>query len=134
MSLDQIVITLIGAITIFSIYKFFFGQKEESIEINESTTIIVDGGYKPNAIKIRQSKPVTITFIRKDSNPCLEEIIFPDYKIKEYLPVDKPIPITLSPPHTGKSGFHCGMNMFHGRIEVELLWKTKNLKLSNLSN
>lgn len=116
--MDKVIVTITGILSIVSIYWFFFGKKEEAMEAQESTTIIVDGGYKPNAIKIKQGKPVTITFIRKDPNPCLEEIIFPDYKIKQFLPVDKPVAITLSPPHSGKSGFRCGMNMFHGRIEV----------------
>ena len=80
--------------------------------------ITVEGGYKPNIIKVTQGKPVELTFIRKDSNTCLEELYFPDYKIKEYLPMNVPVTITLNPPHLGKSGFHCGMNMFHGRIEV----------------
>ncbi|MBI4065235.1 cupredoxin domain-containing protein [Candidatus Gottesmanbacteria bacterium] len=117
--MDKVIVTITGILSIIGIYWFFFGKKEEAMEIQESTTIIVDGGYKPNALKIKQGKPVTITFIRKDPNPCLDEIIFPDYKIKEYLPVNKPVTITLPPPHSGKSGFHCGMNMFHGQIIVE---------------
>lgn len=88
------------------------------MDVSKKLTIIVDGGYKPNIIKIKQGVPVALTFIRKDANSCLEELIFPDYKIKEYLPMNVPVTITLNPPHPGKSGFHCGMNMFHGRIEV----------------
>ncbi len=88
------------------------------MEASDKWTILVDGGYKPNVIKIPKDKPVTLTFIRKDASSCLEEIMFPDYKIKEYLPLNKKVTITLSPPHSTTSGFHCGMNMFHGRIEV----------------
>lgn len=113
--MDKFFVSIGGIGLIAGIYWFFFGKKEEAMEV---TTIIVDGGYKPNAIKIRNGKSTTLTFLRKDPNPCLEEIIFPDYKIKEYLPLNKPVSITLSLPHSGKSGFHCGMNMFHGRIEV----------------
>lgn len=118
MSLDRIIVTLLGILTIYAIYKFFFGKKEEAMETSDHWTITVDGGYKPNRIRILKDKTVTLNITRKDTNPCLEEIVFPDYKIKEYLPVDKPITIILSPPHNGKSGFHCGMNMFRGKIEV----------------
>lgn len=99
------------------IYWFFFGKKEETNEVSDTISITVDGGYKPSVIKLPKNKAVTLTFLRKDSNSCLEEVIFPDYKIKEYLPLNKPVTITLSPPH--KSGqFHCGMNMFFGKLEV----------------
>ena len=54
-------------------------------EVSDTWTITVDGGYKPNIIKIPKDKPTTLTFIRKDANSCLEEVVFPDYKIKEYL-------------------------------------------------
>ncbi len=32
--------------------------------------------------------------------------------------MNKPVNITLTPPKTGTFGFHCGMNMFQGKIEV----------------
>ncbi len=116
--MDKLIITLGGLGLIAAIYWFFFGKKEEAMEASEKLTITVDGGYKPNVIKIKKDQPVTLTFIRKDPNSCLEELVFPDYKIKEYLPMNTPVTITLSPPHKDKSGFHCGMNMFHGRIKV----------------
>ncbi len=115
--MDKIIVTLSGLGLIAAIYWFFFGKKEEAMEAKDTWTITVEGGYKPSVIKIPKDKPATLTFIRKDANSCLEEIVFPDYKIKEYLPLNKEVTITLPPPHkTG--GFHCGMNMFHGRIKV----------------
>lgn len=117
--MDKLIITIGGIAFIGAIYWFFFGKKEEAMEIASKTTIIVEGGYKPNVIRVKQGEPVKLTFIRKDPNACLEELYFPDYKIKEYLPMNTPVTITLNPPHRGTAGFHCGMNMFHGRIEVE---------------
>lgn len=116
--MDKFIVTVSGVFGIILIYRFFFGKKDEAVEVSDNIPILVTGGYKPNAIKIKQGKPVTLTFIRKDSNTCLEEIVFPDYKIKKYLPLNKPVVITLSPPHPKTSGFHCGMNMFHGGIET----------------
>lgn len=124
--MDKAIVTLAGISLIAAIYWFFFGKKSGEAgsgsareDASDHWTITVDGGYKPSTIKIPKDKPATLTFIRKDANSCLEEIVFPDYKIKEYLPLNKPVTITLSPPHPSKSGFHCGMNMFHGRIIVE---------------
>lgn len=114
--MDKILVTITGLSLIATIYWFFFGKRGEAIE---ATSIVVDGGYKPNAIKIKNGKPTTLTFLRKDPNPCLEELVFPEFKIKEFLPVGKEVPITLTPTKTGMFGFHCGMNMFHGKIIVQ---------------
>lgn len=123
--MDKLIVTTTGILSIIGIYWFFFekksreaGSRSAGEEAKDTWTITVDGGYKPNVINIPKDKPATLTFIRKDANSCLEEIVFPDYKIKEYLPLNKEVTITLSPPHSTASGFHCGMNMFHGRIEV----------------
>ena len=119
--MDKIAVTTLGLGLIGFIYWFFFGKKPSFAKATEGQgriTIIVEGGYKPNVIQIPKDKPVDLTFIRKDENSCLEELYFPDYKIKEYLPMNVPVTITLHPPHSTKSGFHCGMNMFHGRIEI----------------
>ena len=122
--MDKIIVTIIGLLSIAGIYWFFFGKKSRETgsrssgkDASDTWTITVDGGYKPNVIKIPKDKPATLTFIRKDANSCLEEVVFPDYKIKEYLPLNKKVTVTLPPPHK-PSGFHCGMSMFQGRIEV----------------
>jgi len=116
--MDKIIVSIVGMVGIAAIYWFFFGKKEEAVTAENSMTIAVDGGYKPNVIRLKQGKKTTLTFIRRDANSCLEELVFPDYKIKKYLPMNKPVAITLSPTQKGTSVFHCAMNMFHGRIEV----------------
>lgn len=115
--MDKLIVSITGLLTIIGIYWFFFGKKEETMETSDHWTITVGGGYKPNVIKIPKDKPAILTFMRIDANSCLEEIVFPDYKIKEYLPLHKEVTVTLPPPHES-SGFHCNMNMFHGRIEI----------------
>lgn len=116
--MEKFIVTLGGIGLIAGIYWFFFGKKEKSMEVTDSLTIIVDGGYKPNTIRIKQGETVKLTFIRKDTNSCLEEIVFPDFKIKEFLPMNEPVTVTLSPSEKGSSVFHCAMNMFHGMIEI----------------
>lgn len=125
MSMDKIIVTVSGFITLFTIYWFFFGKKSGEAgsgsageETKNTWNILVDGGYQPNIITIKQGEPATLVFTRTDSNSCLEEIVFPDYKIKEYLPLNKPVTIILPSRKTGVSGYHCSMNMFHGRIKI----------------
>lgn len=119
--MDKIIVTIAGIISIFGIYWFFFGKKERIVSVrgaDHSTTVIVEGGYVPTHIQIPKDKKTTLIFLRRDSNSCLEDLILPDFKIKKYLPMHTPVTITLSPTRLGSFDFHCGMNMFHGTIEV----------------
>ena len=84
-----------------------------------SVDILVDGGYKPDNIRIKKGVTTTLVFERKDPNTCLEEIIIPDFKIKRYLPLGKKVEIQLTPEKIGVFQTHCGMGMFHGQIIVE---------------
>jgi plastocyanin domain-containing protein len=116
--MDKIIVSSMGLAVIAAIYWFFFGQKEPVRDVRGSLTINVDGGYKPNAIRIPKDKTSKLIFIRNDANTCLEDLVLPDFNIKKYLPMGKPVTVILSPKQPGKFGFHCGMNMFHGTIEV----------------
>ncbi|MEK7526210.1 MAG: cupredoxin domain-containing protein [Patescibacteria group bacterium] len=118
--MDKYIITFGGVGLVGLIYWFFFGKKEES-QANEKTddnTLIVEGGYKPAVIYVEKDKPKDLTVIRRDPNSCLEEIVFPDYKIKKYLPLNKEVKITLNLPHK-EGDFHCGMNMFFGKVRIK---------------
>ncbi|OGG04189.1 hypothetical protein A2Z33_03475 [Candidatus Gottesmanbacteria bacterium RBG_16_52_11] len=114
--MDRIIVTVSGILLIAAIYRFFFGKRETATEAGNALTVIVDGGYKPGIIRISKDKPARLTFLRRDPNPCLDEVVLPDYKIREYLPVGKPVTVILNPPHPVDAKIRCGMNMFHGKI------------------
>ena|SRR3989344_9249494 len=118
--MDKFLVTVGGILLIGFIYWFFFGKKDSYSEVDDEKTleIIVSGGYKPDKIKVKQGKAVDITFIRTDDNSCLEEVVFPDFRIKEYLPLNKPVTVHLVPTKVGIFPFHCSMNMFHGQLIV----------------
>lgn len=99
------------------IFGLNIGNNSETVWAGERLDIVVDGGYKPNKIRFDKNKKVTLRFIRKSPNMCLEEIVFPDYKIKKSLPVGKAVEVILAPPHPKVSVFHCGMNMYKGKLE-----------------
>jgi plastocyanin domain-containing protein len=73
----------------------------------------VDGGYKPENIKIEKGKTTKLIFERRDPNSCLDEIVIPDFKIKKYLPLNEKVEISLTPNKKGVYQTHCGMNMYH---------------------
>jgi len=116
--MDKILVTSVGVLSIGFIYWFFFGKKEEVIS-GRNIKIIVEGGYKPSVIKLQKGKTAKITFLRKDKNSCLEEVVLSDFKIRKYLPMNKPVYIEVTPTKQGEFPFQCGMNMFHGKIIVK---------------
>jgi len=94
-------------------------KKEETINVEDSVDILVNGGYKPENIRIRKGKTTKLLFKRTDPNTCLEEINIPDFKIKKFLPMNEKVEIDLTPDKEGTFQTVCGMGMFHGKIIVE---------------
>ena len=120
MTLDKIFVALFSIGSIIFVYWFFLMKKEEkAVAVNtKSVDITVEGGYSPNVISIPQGKATTLNFIRKDPSSCLEEVVLSDFRIKKYLPLNRKVPITITPKETGEFDYACGMNMFHGKIIV----------------
>lgn len=116
MEFDKIVVTLAGVALIAFIYWFFFRKSENVIDAGDHVDIIVDGGYTPEAISAQAGSEITLTFLRKDPSPCLEEVVFSDFGIRRYLPLNETVEVRLTPPHKGSYAFACGMNMFHGKL------------------
>lgn len=77
------------------------------------------GTYEPNTVRGEVGKPLTLTFIRRTEETCGTEVIFPDFKINEPLPLNKPITITITPKSSGTFRFTCGMDMFDGKVVVQ---------------
>lgn len=119
MTADKIIVSIIGLIGILFTYIFFFGKKEEEVMAKDEIDVVVEGGYNPANIVLRQNQTTTLNFIRKDSNPCLEEVVLPEFKIKKYLPLNEKISIVVNPKNTGIFPFSCSMGMFHGKIIVK---------------
>ena len=80
--------------------------------------ITVDGGYKPSHIRLKRGVATTLAFLRKDPSSCLEEVTIPDFKILQTLPLNQITEVVVTPQKTGVFDMHCGMNMYHGKIEV----------------
>lgn len=114
----KIIVSLLGAGLIGFIIWFFFGKKDNVVDVGGSVEVLVDGGYKPENIKIKRGVATKIIFLRKTPSSCLEEIVIPDFKIKKYLPLNKKVEIEITPESIGEFSFHCGMNMFHGKLIV----------------
>lgn len=118
MSIDKIIITLIGIAGIIFTYWFFLKKDEKEVNVSGSVDIIVEGGYSPEIISVPKNKTTQINFIRKDPSSCLEEIVIGDFNIRRYLPLNQKVTIDITPPKTGEFVYSCGMNMYHGKIKA----------------
>ena len=117
--MDPLLIVAFGLLANAFVLWYFFGQKETSTAVTGSTIAIsVDAGYSPSTIVVNKGKPVTLKVHRIDPSDCLDQLIIPQFHVVKALPLNKEIEITFTPNEVGKFPFHCGMNMFHGRIIV----------------
>ena len=117
MSPDRIAAIVVGAVLIVALFVFFFG-KRRAVAAGSRITIVVDGGYAPDLLVARRGVPLTLVFDRRDTGPCTDEIVLPDFKIRRFLPAGAKTEIQITPDRTGEFPFSCGMNMLHGKIRV----------------
>jgi len=82
-------------------------------------TITVEGGYNPAVVRVKAGRPVRLVFDRRDSGSCSEEIVFPDFGIRRFLPTGKKTVVDVTPPKAGRYEFTCGMSMLHGALVAE---------------
>jgi plastocyanin domain-containing protein len=82
-------------------------------------TIVVDGGYVPNTVRVRAGEPVRLVFDRRDRSSCSEEVVFPDFGVRRFLPSGEQTAIELTPPKAGRYEFMCGMSMLRGTLIAE---------------
>ena len=82
-------------------------------------TITVDGGYSPAVVRVKAGQPVRLVFDRKDSGSCSEEVVFPDFGIRKFLPTGAKTVVEITPPKPGRYDFTCGMSMLRGAIVAE---------------
>lgn len=78
--------------------------------------IQVDGGYSPNAVRVKAGVPVRLVFDRIDDSSCSEEVVIPDFGVRRYLPTGERTAIEITPPTPGRYGFTCGMGMLRGTV------------------
>lgn len=85
----------------------------------QELTITVDGGYEPSRVVVNAGQRVRLNFLRRDPSSCLEKVLLPDFHIAQDLDLNHVTPIEFTPEKPGQYPFTCGMNMFHGVVEVE---------------
>ncbi len=82
-------------------------------------TVAVKGGYSPATVRAKAGQPVRLVFDRQETSGCSEEIVFPDFGIKKFLPAFQKTTVEITPPKPGRYEFTCGMSMLRGTLVVE---------------
>jgi plastocyanin domain-containing protein len=81
--------------------------------------IVVRGAYTPATIRVPAGRPVRLVFDRQETSSCSEEVVFPDFGVRKFLPANRKTPLEITPPAPGTYDFTCGMGMLHGRVIAE---------------
>lgn len=84
----------------------------------QSVEVVVQGGYSPHTMEAEFGTPLCITFDRRESGSCTEQVVFSDFGIVAHLPANKRTDVTFTPDKVGTFDFACGMNMVHGSLIV----------------
>ena len=128
----MVVLAALGAIAWVNWYFFVAGRSAGAAEIATvgaagsagtvgvpELTITVDGGYSPNTVRVKAGEPVRLVFDRRDTSSCSEEVVFPDFGVRKYLPTGQQTVIEVTPPAAGRYEFMCGMSMLRGSLIAE---------------
>lgn len=118
----SILVNALGILLIAFIVWWFwvYKSKSEATVDGNKIDIVVDGGvYEPSVIHVPVGKPITLNFLRKDSNPCAERVLFDGLDLSADLEVDKPYELSFKPDKKGEFEFTCQMAMYRGKLVVE---------------
>ena len=98
---------------------FFLAGRSAHVIAGSEVVVTVDGGYSPAAIRTRAGAPLRIVFDRKDNSSCSEEVVFPDFAVRKFLPTGEKTTVEITPPTPGRYEFMCGMSMLRGTVIAE---------------
>lgn len=124
MTLDETLVLAAGISAISAVNWWFFGTRRPAGVAStaggmQELTVVVDGGYSPAALRARAGIPLRLTFDRRDSSSCSEEVVLPDFGVRRFLPAGTSTTVELPAPAAGKYEFTCGMGMLRGTLTVE---------------
>jgi plastocyanin domain-containing protein len=121
MSLSNWLVILGGAAAIAWVnwYFLFAGRRAVAATATREQVIVVDGGYSPAILKVKAGRPIRLVFDRRDTGACSEEVVFPDFGIRRFLPTGKKTTVEVPVSGPGRYEFACGMSMHHGALVVE---------------
>lgn len=93
--------------------------KARAAKVQTVAVALTEKGYEPANFKLRRGVPARVTFVRRVSAGCGQEIKLPDYGIRRELPLNEPVTVEFTPTKSGEFTFSCGMGMVRGTLFVK---------------
>ena len=94
-------------------------QKNAPAEKAQTAKITISAkGFEPASLTLKPDVPAQVTFLRTTNDTCATSIVIPEYKIKQDVPLNKPVVVEFT-PKKGTFGFACGMNMLQGKLIIQ---------------
>jgi P-type Cu+ transporter len=124
LDLDQVAVTLAGVAGIIAVNRYFLFAPPAAAATaapggTQNVTVVVDSSYSPAVIEVQAGHPVRLSFDRRDTGSCTEEVVLGDFGIRRFLPTGKITTVEFTPRHPGTHEFSCGMGMIHGKLIVK---------------
>lgn len=123
--MSQWIVVLAGLAAIGWVNWYFFfarrgpvGKARSASGGVEELNIVVRGGYVPATIEAHAGKPIRLIFDRQETSSCSEEVVFPAWGIRRFLPAHEKTVVDLPAASPGTYEFTCGMSMLHGKLKV----------------
>ncbi|WP_025021117.1 cupredoxin domain-containing protein [Ligilactobacillus equi] len=117
-------LVIVAVLIVLIVWWFFLphdrGQVQATIQGGKQVVqVTVDGGYQPETVVLKQGIPAQIQFDRRDPSSCLEQVVFPDFGINQFLTEKAITKIDLDTSKPGQYTYACGMDMFHGQVIIK---------------
>lgn len=125
MNTTAIIVNVLGLAVVGWIVWYFWLWKRENFTAQASeggmqeVDVTVKGGYQPASIVVKAGRPLRLNFTRRESTPCGEEVVLPEFGRRAHLPENKTVAIEITPREPGEYEFTCGMNMYKGKLIAE---------------
>ncbi len=87
--------------------------------VRQEVTVTVRGGYDPAVVRAKAGVPLRLVFDRQETSSCSEELVFPEFGVRRFLPAHQLTAVDVTPPAPGSYEFTCGMGMLRGRVVAE---------------
>jgi len=101
---------------------FFFSTACGRPEIAPMADVTAgEHGFSPPSLRLTQGGPAShasVTFLRTSDKTCATEVVFPDLKVEQKLPLNQVVSIEVPTDTAQTLTFQCGMGMYKGAIVV----------------
>lgn len=82
------------------------------------TINVLNNGYQPNKVRVKQGQPVRLTIQSKDAYSCAVAFVFKEFGINTFLGPNDTESFAFTPTKKGVYTFSCSMGMYTGTMEV----------------